>query len=440
MDFYTVLNLISNEKVRVSEKTSKPSQSSMKLIAEHLFDEDFFNPALYPPKHKYDTIPGYIRAYSWPLLLQEGKLAKEANGKLLLTKKGQEALTKSLPATIRELHEKWIKQKKFDEFNRIDSIKGQGSRGRTMTSSIERKEKIISALNLCPQNKWIAIEEFSRYSIAQGLTFDVCYDPWDLYIEDREYGSLGYEGFHDWSILQERYILVLFMEYFATLGLLDIAYIDPRNARDDYHSLWGIDDYDFLSRYDGLLYFRINPLGSYCLGMTKKYEEKKKESVKKIELMANLELYLKETLSSSEKVFLEKVALQKQDYIWKLDETIILSSIEKGISFVNIKQFLITLSENSIPKSVELLLEKIERNSNRVEEKFEAIVFTFDDANLAREISHKKRIKEYSYLCGERSVAVKKSKIDAFYVELKKMGYIVPLKDFGKIRKGKDKK
>lgn len=35
-------------------------------------------------------------------------------------------------------------------------------------------------------------------------------------------------------------------------------------------NLWGVEDLDCLSRYDGLLQFRINGLGAWCLGLTQK--------------------------------------------------------------------------------------------------------------------------------------------------------------------------
>jgi hypothetical protein len=83
---------------------------------------------------------------------------------------------------------------------------------------------------------------------------------WDLYISDAHYGSLGYEGYHDWEILQGRYILCLLFEYAATLGIVDVAYDSPVNARDDYDKLWGTDELWFLSRYDGLCEFRPTKL------------------------------------------------------------------------------------------------------------------------------------------------------------------------------------
>lgn len=118
---------------------------------------------------------------------------------------------------------------------------------------------------------WVRTDEFFRYMQAAGFDFEVTRDPWELYVEEQEYGSLGYEGFGEWSILQGRYTLCFLFEYAARLGVVDVAYVPPEGARQDFRDLWGVDDLDFFSRYDGLLYFRLTPLGTYCLGLADEY-------------------------------------------------------------------------------------------------------------------------------------------------------------------------
>jgi hypothetical protein len=66
-------------------------------------------------------------------------------------------------------------------------------------------------------------------------------------------------------VVEGRYALCVLFEYAATLGLIDVGYVDPGGARDDYRSLWGAEDYPSLSRYDGLRYVRVNELGTAVL-------------------------------------------------------------------------------------------------------------------------------------------------------------------------------
>ena len=88
---------------------------------------------------------------------------------------------------------------------------------------------------------------------------------WRLYIADSYYGSLGHAGPRAWDVIEGRYALCVLLEYAATVGLIDVAYTDPRGARDDYRALWGADQLSCLSRYDGLLAVRINELGAAVL-------------------------------------------------------------------------------------------------------------------------------------------------------------------------------
>ncbi len=67
-------------------------------------------------------------------------------------------------------------------------------------------------------------------------------------------------------------MLCFLFEYAATLGLIDVAYIRPEHAEIDFDDYANTGSIEFLSRYDGLKYFRINPSGAYCLGLTNVYE------------------------------------------------------------------------------------------------------------------------------------------------------------------------
>jgi hypothetical protein len=88
---------------------------------------------------------------------------------------------------------------------------------------------------------------------------------WRLYLADSYYGSLGHAGPAAWDVLEGRYALCALFEYAATLGVIDVAYTDPRGAREDYRGLWGADQYPWLSRYDGLVAVRVNELGAAIL-------------------------------------------------------------------------------------------------------------------------------------------------------------------------------
>ena len=137
---------------------------------------------------------------------------------------------------------------------------------------------------------------------ASSFDFSVTRDPWRLYITDAHYGSLGYADCHDWPILQGRYLLCLLLEYAATLGLIDVAYTDPDEARPDFRHMWGTDDLTYLSRYDGLRYFRLNPLGAYCLSVAETYEPGAPPAHAALTVFPDLRLHAHADLSPDEKL------------------------------------------------------------------------------------------------------------------------------------------
>ena len=155
--------------------------------------------------------------------------------------------------------------------SRIEAIKGQRS-ARALTAVKPRRRAVGQALAACPPGEWLDVDEvFARVrKLAGGMT--VARDVWKLYIAEPQYGSLGYAGFHDWPVVEGRYVLCLLFEYAASLGLFDVAFTDPAGAREDFRHNWGTDDLMQLSRYDGLRAVRFTALGAYVMDLTSSYE------------------------------------------------------------------------------------------------------------------------------------------------------------------------
>jgi hypothetical protein len=258
-DLAAMLRLCEAGKLRCSDKTRRPTAATVQLVAESLADGDF-----------YLGMHGPVASFAWPLLLQVGGLAELAGTRLQLTSRGRAALEAPAHETLRHLWRRWRKHAPLDEFNRVDQIKGQASSG-ALTAAEPRRQIVADALACCPPGRWVDVDALFRFMQAEDLNLQVARDPWKLYLLDPHYGSLGYQGYHDWTLLQGRYVLCMLFEYAAPLGLIDLAYQDPIGARDDYHDNWGSDDLDMLSRYDGLRHIRLNGLGAYILGLSGGY-------------------------------------------------------------------------------------------------------------------------------------------------------------------------
>ena len=208
-DLQAVLGLVESGKLSVSEKTNIAGTATIKKITAILLGGDYYSAQ---DDWDLDSYSGGkitpIRAYAWPLLLQSSGLVKRLGTKLQLTAKGRKVSKLPIEESIRILYQRWRDKGLLDEFKRIDVIKGQTGKGRRMANIVDRRIAIEDALMACPENEWIAIDDFFRFIQAENFDFEVIYDFWRLYISDSNYGSLGY-GSCKFEVIQGRYIFSL---------------------------------------------------------------------------------------------------------------------------------------------------------------------------------------------------------------------------------------
>lgn len=432
-DLLSVLRLIQSGKVSVSDKTSLPSGATVKAIATILLGGDFYDDQQRKAEAQYNyTTPeddiGGIKAFAWTALLQVGNMAELSGKKLALTKAGLKALQDPPAKTLQTLWKRWLKNTTFDEFRRIDEIKGQTGKGaRGMTAVAGRREVIASALSECPIDKWIQFREFSKYMVATGHLFEVTRDPYELYICELGYGNLGYSGSHDWNILQERYMRCLLFEYAATLGLIDVGYVDPGVAWRDFGNLWGTDDLNFLSRYDGLIYLRLTAIGAYCLGVTEKYQPVAISNSQTLRVLPNLEIVASGIgLNISDALVLDLYAQRIADQIWRLDSDKLLTAIEDGHQVAELKQVLEQNSSEPLPESVQEFLNNASEKASSLRDLGEAKLIECASSHLATLIANDPLTKKYCQLVGSRALVVLAINEGKFRKALRQIGYALP--------------
>ena len=252
----SVLELAADGQVRYSASTRRPTAATVKLVEDVLVAGDF-----------YDSGEP-IAAFAWPLLIQVGGLARLAGTRLELSPRGRAALARPSYEALGALWGRWLGSVSTDELARIEAIKGQRKPG-TLTSAITRRAAVAAALAGLQPGAWTGAGKLLASLRAQQQPPLVAARSlralWRLYVVDSYFGSLGHAGSRTWDLVEGRYALCVLFEYVATLGLIDVAYTDPRGARDDYRALWGADQLSCLSRYDGLSAVRVNELGAAVL-------------------------------------------------------------------------------------------------------------------------------------------------------------------------------
>ncbi len=426
-DLMAVLRLVDQGQVAVSAKTRRASAATVQRIAEVLQGGDFFDPAE-KKKHRWSQVAGPVRAFAWPWLLQAAKLAELHGSKLALTKTGRAALGGAPAKTLRRLWERWLKNTLLDEFSRIDDIKGQhrGKGKRAMTAASGRRPIVAEALEECPVGRWVRFDDFSRFMQAESLDFSVTRDPWRLYLVEQQYGSLGYEGNHGWGIIQGRYLLCLLFEYAATLGMVDVAYTHPSGARQDFTGNWGADEMEYLSRYDGLRYFRLNPLGAYCLGIAQEYEPSTPQPSVSLTVFPDLRVRADGPLPADEHLLLETYAKSEADGIWRLDHDKTLSAIENGHHVEELRKFLATRDDQPLPEKVEGFLRATERRARALTPRGTALLIECADAEIAARLAADQQVAKLCLLAGDRHLVVQTKFKDAFRKAVHALGYGMP--------------
>ncbi len=403
-DFAAVVRLIENSKISVGSKTGQPTAASVRNIASVLYGGDFYAPDI---DRLADPGVGSIRAFAWPLLLRTAKLVQIRGSKLELTRAGRRALSEPPTNTLKRLLASWCGNKLFDEFSRIDLIKGQRGKGkRGMTEPAHRRWSILEALRECPVGAWVELGEFSRFIRATDSSFEVTTDPWNLYVGDSHYGGLGHVRGEAWQVFQEQYLLCFLFEYIATLGLIDVVYQRPDGSRSTGHTLWAADVIDSMSRYDGLAYFRLNALGAYCLELCDSYELAEVPVQTRISVRTNLSVEVQDALSAEEELLLENYAVRESGNLWRLDRARIIQAIESGAGVDQLRTFLSARDDQALPDLVEGFLKQVERDSQALTVRGPAVIFDCASVEVAERIAADKICGKLCQCLGRKSLAI----------------------------------
>ncbi len=422
-ELLAVLRLVDAGKIAVSSTTLRPSAAAVETVTAALGGD--FYPVLPQPSQWRDENAGPIRAFAWPMLVQAGGLAVAAGTKLQLTKAGRRAVADPVAETIRATWAKWLKTTLVDELARVDCVKGQTGKGKHgLTAVSARRAKVAATLAACPVGSWVAVDELLRFARAERSDVTVTRDAWSLYVSDAQYGSLGSQGGE--GVANCRYVLCLLLEYAATLGLVDVALVAPAGARDDYGDLWGTDELVYFSRYDGLMYLRLTPLGAYCLGTATEYQPPPVEVKPVLQVLPNLEVAaIGGELSLGDRLALDSYAFRVSDHVWRLDGDKLLAVVEEGRPVAEVREFLTARGGGPMPDTVTRLLANLEERSTQVRNRGLARLLECAEPALAALVANDARTRRHCLRAGDRHLVVPEASEVAFLRALRDLGYLV---------------
>jgi len=216
-------------------------------------------------------------------------------------------------------------------------------------------------------------------------------------------------------------------EYAAPLGLIDVAYEHPAGARQDYFGQWGADGLIFLSRYDGLRYFRLTPLGAYILGRMETYEPPKTKPGVSLTVLPKRQIRIDQgALSPDETLLLESFADQETGQLWSLNEAKALRAVEKGTRVAELRAFLNACDPQPLPEAVQAFLLSAEQRGAACLCKGTCLMIECLSPQIAETIAHDARAGTLCQRAGDRGLVVPMDKEKSFRDALNGLGYGMP--------------
>jgi hypothetical protein len=433
-ELITILRLVDLGKVTISDKTFYPTGAALNNIHQVLEEGDYYSEwkiEKSPRGYRYSYSIGHIKPFAWVMLLQAGKLVEMSGKSLSLTKNGQKALNEPAEKTLQTLWKNWQKNTLLDELRRIDGIKGQTGKGkRSLTAVAGRRSPIVAALSDCPVGQWIKYTEFCRYIQAAGYELVVARSLDNLTIN----GSSNEYYETVFSLVEARYLSCFLFEYAATLGLVDVSFLHPDDGHINFNEGEDRSYYDdeAMSRYDGLAYFRLTPLGAYILGKADRYTPAVLPQKQILRILPNLEVVAIEELSRADRLNLDSYLQTVSDSVWKLDSAKLLNAISQGRNVNDLKAFLVANSGAALPQTVTQFLADLQTRTTSLQDMGTARLIRCADAALAILIANDSRTKAFCFLADQPTAMIAKTPCylvvpiateTKFHNALKKVGY-----------------
>jgi hypothetical protein len=419
-DLTAYLRLVNEGKISSDYSSGRVTIGGIKHIMASLLEEDFLP---LPPDGKYRANQT-IRPFGLDVFARESGLAKVGAGnKVQLTPAGQKFYQTQDVEILLEAFETWTREGRFDELSRIPAIKGQKTRSTSLTSPAIRREAIIEALSWCPVGVWIELEEFFRAVKIWHFDFEVEKTAYSsLYVSDREYGALYGEIY--WPVVKGSYIKVVLWEYLGSVGALDLLYTYPEEAKSRVSSSFSD---EIFSLYDGLSYFRVNPLGAYLLGQADEYIPSKPLHHPLFTISSDLAVTLVNPaeLTPNQRSMLEQLAVSMGNGHYRLDTQRLLASLEEGQALDYLADFLQKRHAGPLPPKVLAWLELIQENIQAFKRGEPALFIKAKSADLAQLALTDPVLQKYCSLIDKRTLVIPAGKEKAVRVRLKELEYLL---------------
>lgn len=289
------------------------------------------------------------------------------------------------------------------------------------------RQIFISILKKLPIEKWISFSQIKDYSSFHSIDSD-CYldseyadiDLKEVYDKYDEYVCSTHKINYDDDLIFSPLLKGSFF-FFATLGIVEIAYDDPKNE------IYTNDNLDYLTPFDGLRAVKLTKFGAFVLGITNEYTEPEEKKDKSIMTFSHKTLTIK---------------LNQPDILKQMEISGFTKKLSPTVFEVNYKTMLDNCKDKDdlqlkIAKLKDVFGKKkhkiwidfiadLEKKSKLINRKFNYKIFQLgNDKDLLNLITRDIVLRKLIYKAENKMVLVKDKNLEKFKDRLKEFGYFL---------------
>ncbi len=429
-DLMTVVALIGQGRLQVNDRIL-PTFDSIQTLLEHLTAGDFFT--LPVGQELTETIRpiGLIRFVLGSGLAELGSRSGY-NYILQLKPLGWEWLTRPSADLIFDALETWSKTELFDEIERVTHLRGAqrktGGLETPRSDTGKRRDRILEALSWAPHNVWLSTDDFFKAIKLWQFDFTIDREAELTAIDDTAGRKLEISELRDpWRALKGIYILVVLWETLASIGALDIAYTEPHHAPpllETPTESWQRPIHPY-SRYDGLRYFRINDLGAYLFGHTKRYTLPR--SCTAPFFFIEESYFFRPTrdrlLPYQQQILPILGAFDAASGLYRLDKAAWLAAQQSEGTLKERRELLQARHDGPLAPSVEDWLEQAEADTTALRRGRTMLTIQVRSNDVRDAILNDPELRRYSRLLDDRTLLIPSSREHAFLRRVMELGY-----------------
>ncbi len=422
-DLTAVLALAGQGQLLVNDRML-PTYETIQLVLENLADGDFLDEEALKDLNDAIKPVGLIRFALGSGLVTPGARSGY-NTVLKLSPVGWEWLIGPSADLLLDALENWTNTDLFDEIDRIDHLRNAAKPGENRTPPKERRDSIIETLSWSPQDAWLSVDDFFTALKLWQHDFEV--DPDLDAIDDITGRKMSIQELKDpWRAVQGAYTLVVLFEILGSLGALDLAYTQPQHAPpflDAPTESWQRPAQPY-TRYDGLTYFRINDLGAYLFGHSRRYNIPRVCSERFFIINERYTFRpVRKKLLPYQRQILPLLGTKQKNGAFKLDKAAWLQAQQTENTLKERKELLIARHDGPLSPKVEDWLEQIEADSTALRKGRTMITIQVRRPEVRNAILEDPELRRYCRLLDDRTLLIPSSRERAFTRKVMQLGY-----------------